>query len=428
MNLQKVFSNQARRERALLVGLRLTRKAEENVWESIKELGQLALTAGAEVQGEIIQVRDSPTAAFWIGKGKAEEVRDLCREKKINVVIFNDDLSSLQQRNLENIIGVKVIDRTQIILDIFAQRARSGEGKIEVELAQLYYRLPRLTGKGVLLSQLGGGIGTRGPGETKLEIDRRQVRERISRLEKGLKEICLHRAVQRQRRKEVGLPILTLVGYTNSGKSTLLNALVDAHIPVKDQLFTTLDPTIRRVFLPDHRPVLISDTVGFIRKLPHHLIAAFRATLEEVRLADLLLHVVDASHPQIESQIASVNEVLTELEVSSPIITIYNKCDLLPSIVVDNLLQHSSRAVAISALYKNNLDQLLEMIMLSLPDKWEKVVFTVPYQRGEIVKSLVRQGNIISKEYREEGIWVKAEVSSDEKAKIQEYLESKNQT
>jgi len=416
--------NHGPRERALLVGLQLNRMPEENIGESMQELEQLALTAGAEVVGEVVQVRKSPTAAFWIGKGKAEEIRDLCQGREIDVVIFNDDLTPLQQRNLEGIMGVKVIDRTQIILDIFAQRARSGEGKIQVELAQLRYRLPRLTGKGVLLSQLGGGIGTRGPGETKLEIDRRQVRERINRLEKALQEICAHRALQRKRRRELGLPTLTLVGYTNAGKSTLLNALVDAHIAVQDQLFTTLDPTIRRVILPDHRQVLISDTVGFIRKLPYHLIAAFRATLEEVHLADLLLHVVDASHPFVEEQIAAVNQILKELEVTSPIITVYNKCDLIPSTVIDNLLRRSSMAVAISALRKWNLDQLLEMVVTCLPDSRERLIFTIPYQKGEIIASLARQGSIINREYREEGIVVTVNVSLDEKARIQEYLGS----
>ena len=284
-----------------------------------------------------------------IGPGKAQEVRGIC-EEGVDLVIFDDDLTGSQQRNLESALGRRVIDRTGLILDIFAQRARSKEGKLQVELAQLKYLLPRLTGHGAELSRLGGGIGTRGPGETQLEVDRRRIRRRIVKIEGELEKVQRHRALLRRRRHKQGLPTAALVGYTNAGKSSLLNALTHAELPVADKFFATLDPTLRKVILPDGRAVLLSDTVGFIRKLPHQLVASFKATLEEVRTADLLLHVIDISHHHWQRQEQGVIAVLEELGVAAkPLINVYNKVDKLPHPEAVTFLTRRPRSVVTSA-------------------------------------------------------------------------------
>lgn len=338
-----------RREVALLVGVRRPHQSRWEVEDSLEELVQLARSAGAEPTFRVLQERFLPNPRTLIGPGKAEEVRTIC-EAGVDLVIFDDDLTGSQQRNLEVSLGRKVIDRTGLILDIFAQRARSKEGKLQVELAQLKYLLPRLTGYGRDLSRLGGGIGTRGPGETQLEVDRRRIRRRIGKIEDELAKVRRHRALLRRRRQKQALATAALVGYTNAGKSSLLNALTDAAVPVADRLFATLDPTLRKVALPDGRAVLLSDTVGFIRKLPHQVVAAFKATLEEVRMADLLLHVIDISHAQWQAQEQGVMAVLGELGVAGkPMINVHNKVDKLPHPEAVAFLSRRPRSVVTSA-------------------------------------------------------------------------------
>lgn len=339
----------SRREVALLVALRRPQQSRWEVEDSLEELDQLAVSAGADPAFRVLQDRAQPNPRTLIGPGKAQEVRNVC-EEGVDLVIFDDDLTGSQQRNLEAALGRKVIDRTGLILDIFAQRARSKEGKLQVELAQLKYLLPRLTGHGSELSRLGGGIGTRGPGETQLEVDRRRIRRRIGKIEGELERVRRHRALLRRHRKKQALPTAALVGYTNAGKSSLLNALTQADVPVADRLFATLDPTLRKVMLPDGRAILLSDTVGFIRKLPHQLVAAFKATLEEVRMADLLLHVIDISHPQWQNQEQGVIAVLEELGVAStPMINVHNKVDKLPHPEAVTFLSRRPRSVVTSA-------------------------------------------------------------------------------
>ncbi|MGI6160347.1 MAG: GTPase HflX, partial [Limnochordia bacterium] len=312
---------------AYLVALQQGFQKDWEVEESLAELADLAQDAGLDVVESFVQKRGHPDPGTFIGKGKALELAEMLDEDSI--VIFDDELTPAQQGNLSDLMDAPVIDRTQLILDIFAQRAQSNEGKIQVELAQLNYLLPRLTGKGKALSRLGGGIGTRGPGETKLETDRRRIRKRISDLRQDLEKIRQTRGLQRQGRASSSVPVVALVGYTNAGKSTLLRALTGSEVFVADQLFATLDPTIRRWDLAEGRWVYLTDTVGFIRKLPHTLVAAFQATLEEVVYADLLLHVIDASHPQSLEQKEAVEEVLKEIGAAQPIISVYNKVDLL---------------------------------------------------------------------------------------------------
>ena len=316
-----------KKERAVLVGVRFPVQSMWSVEDAMEELGQLALTAGAEVLYAVVQQRERAHPAYFIGKGKAIEIGRLC-SGKADLVIFNADLSAAQIRNLEEMIPAKVIDRTELILDIFAQRARSREGKLQVELAQLRYLLPKLVGYGASMSRLGGGIGTRGPGEMKLEVDRRRIRGRIRRIEQELLKVKSTRSLHRRERQSIPFPTVALVGYTNSGKSTLLNRLTHAGVLAEEKLFATLDPTIRRLSLPHKREVLLVDTVGFIRNLPHMLIAAFMATLEETVQADLLLHVIDVSHPAMASQIEAVLRVLKELNVlEKNRIEVYSKVD-----------------------------------------------------------------------------------------------------
>jgi GTP-binding protein HflX len=353
-------------ERAILVGIDVFGEQKIPVRESIEELERLADTAGAEVVGQITQKRAQPDQKYFIGSGKLEELKSLILSRRADLTIFDVELSPSQERNLENDLGTKVIDRTELILDIFAQHARSREGKLQVELAQSNFLLSRLTGHGVLMSRLGGGIGTRGPGETKLEYDRRRIRKRISDLKQEIEKVRKERSIRREKRKRSHLPTVALVGYTNSGKSTLLNAFSKAGVLTQDKLFATLDPTIRRVDLPSRKVMLLTDTVGFIQKLPHQLIAAFRATLEEVTEADLLLHVVDASHPYFEDQIAAVYTVLEELKcVTKPVITVFNKIDKLNKKLPKRILEKYQPALAISALYAKGLEELRGMLALN---------------------------------------------------------------
>ncbi len=347
-----------RREVAVLIGLRWPHQSRWDAEDSLEELAQLAMSAGAEPAFRVLQERFLPNPRTLIGPGKAEEVRAIC-EEGVDLVIFDDDLTGSQQRNLEATLGRKVVDRTGLILDIFAQRARSREGKLQVELAQLKYLLPRLTGHGGELSRLGGGIGTRGPGETQLEVDRRRIRRRIVKIEEELEKVRRHRALLRRHRQKRALPTAAVVGYTNAGKSSLLNALTHAALPVADKFFATLDPTLRKVIVPGGREILLSDTVGFIRKLPHQLVEAFKATLEEVRASDLLLHVIDISHPDWQNQSQAVMAVLGELGAAAkPLISVYNKVDKLPHPEAVAFLARRPRSVVVSARTGAGLDDL----------------------------------------------------------------------
>lgn len=350
-------------ERAILVDLITEGTDPFQVEDDLDELAMLARTAGATVCRRLTQTRSQPDPRFFLGSGKVQELALLAQETGANVAIFDHELTALQHASLETVLGIKVLDRTELILDIFAQRAQTREGKLQVELAQLKYLYPRLIGKGNQLSRLGGGIGTRGPGETKLEIDRRRIRERINTLEKETDRIKSYRDTQRRRRIDDKIPVIALTGYTNSGKSTLLNAVTKSHVFVEDKLFATLDPTTRRTTLPDHTSVLLCDTVGFIKKLPTSLIAAFKATLEEVLVADILVHVVDSSHPNVVDQIGSVYDVLSELDaVDKPIITVLNKADLVRKEDLLWLLSQVPNPVVISATQRLGLGAMLKSI------------------------------------------------------------------
>jgi GTP-binding protein HflX len=403
-------NNNPASEKAYLIGVELTGEKDRNTQESMQELERLAETAGANLAGWSIQKRNRPDAATFIGKGKSEEIKDEILQLKADIVILDRELSPAQARNLGEILDVRVIDRTQLILDIFAQRARTREGKLQVELAQLEYMLPRLTGMGLQLSRLGGGIGTRGPGETKLEADRRKIRKRISDLKHEIEEIKRHRTLLRSGRKKVPFPLIALVGYTNAGKSTLINTLTGAHVPVEDKLFATLDPTTRKLVLPDNRTVLVSDTVGFISNLPHHLVAAFRATLEEVVEADLLLHVADAGHPNLEAQIKAVEKVLTSLEaIAKPTIMVYNKADQIDA---DYPLYQpqEKELVLIAAKTGYNINCLLQKITEHLSGKRIIRTFFVPHNQSSLLPLLHENGIILRRQHCSEGMELDVEL------------------
>ena len=359
--------------KALLVTVDFRKGGEWSAGERAAELEELAVSAGAAVAGNIVVNRHSPCPSHFIGSGKADEVAAMCAADKIGLVIFNNDLTGTQQKNLEDRTGARVIDRTQLILDIFAMRARSSEGKVQVELAQLMYLMPRLVGKGTELSRLGGGIGTRGPGEQKLEVDRRRIRDRIARLKKELEALALRRGMMRTRRNRFKVPAVAIVGYTNAGKSTLMNALTGSSVIVRDKLFATLDPTIKRLVTPDKREILFIDTVGFLNELPHHVIEAFKATLEESAEADLLLHIIDASHPKAKEQAEAVYKVLGSINaLGKPIITVLNKIDKISPEAVDRLKSVFGADAAISALKHHGLEDLLRRISGSLPGIFKK--------------------------------------------------------
>ena len=352
--------------RALLVAC----GKEPQLSRDMEELEELVRAAGAHPVGRVVQHLDRPDAALYLGRGKAEELRDLAVLQRAQLVVADDELSPVQRRNLEKLVGVPVLDRTHVILDIFARRARSREGKLQVELAQLTYLLPRLLGWGQTLSRLGGGIGTRGPGETKLEADRRRIRNRIAQLRRELEQVRRHRQQLRRGRASLELPVVVLVGYTNSGKSTLLNAMTGASVSARDRPFETLDPTVRKASLVDGMECLMADTVGFIRKLPAHLVAAFRATLEEVAEADLLVHVVDASSPDAETQMGAVFETLEAIGAAGrPMVLAFNKMDRAEPNRLRALLDAYPGSVAISALYGTNLDALRQAIAARLPEQ-----------------------------------------------------------
>lgn len=368
--------------------------------ESLDELAGLAETAGAMVITRVLQNRQKPDPATYIGSGKAEELSLACQALEIDLAIFDDELTGAQQRNLENALGVRVIDRTALILDIFAQRAQSAEGKLQVELAQMKYRLPRLTGQGTVLSRLGGGIGTRGPGETQLEVDRRRIRKRIDDLERELKEIKQRRELRRARREKQGQTTVALVGYTNAGKSTLLNALSGAEVLVEDKLFATLDTVMRNVDLPENRSCLVVDTVGFIRKLPHQLVQAFRSTLEEAVFADLLVVVSDLSSPYYAQQRATVFEVLNELGANDrPILEVLNKAD---AVKADTVVEPAD-AILISAREGRGLETLKAEISRRIAAMRHRAELTIPYSKGNVLSLIHDQGQVLSEEYEAEG-------------------------
>lgn len=379
---------------------------------SLDELEKLALSAGAVVVGVFIQRLKKVSPATLIGRGKVEEVRESLLRLKSDLVIFDEDLSAAQQRNLESAFQVRVIDRSQLILDIFAQRAKSNEGKLQVELAQLDYLLPRLTRRWTHLSRLGGGIGTRGPGETQLEVDRRRVRERIGTLRRRLATVERTRALQRGERTAVPYATVALVGYTNSGKSTLMNALTRAGVVVKDKLFATLDPTIRCLKLPDGDQVMVVDTVGFINKIPHALVEAFKSTLEEVRTADLLLHMVDVTHPLYEEQIEVVEGVLREIGAGeTPRLMVPNKIDMLEAPVSKLIGKGALEVCPISALTGNGIERLLDVVGSVLDRGKERARFRFSPSQGHLLSLLRRRGRILTEEYQEDGVVVTALVT-----------------
>ena len=355
------------RERALVVAVAFRRARYHDPWpleDAVAELRELVRSTGVEIVGEQVIAREAPIPGLMIGRGRAEALHLAVEAERADVVVINHDLSSAQQRNLEALLGAKVIDRTQLILDLFAQRAHSQEGKVQVALAQHEYLLPRLAGKGILLSRLGGGIGTRGPGEQKLETDRRRIRARIAKLHQELAEIRQRRRRSRQERRVNVVPTVALVGYTNVGKTTVLNAVTKSQAAVHDQLFTTLDPISRRLLLPTHQPIILSDTVGFLHQLPHHLIEAFQATLEEVQEADLLLHVVDAGHPLRDRQVAAVEQVLSQLGVeAAPRLLVFNKVDRISTLERQQIQRQMPEAILLSALTGEGLPHLMDRVV-----------------------------------------------------------------
>lgn len=395
-------------ERVILVGV--STSDHDDTEKSLDELEELAQTAGAVTVGRVIQNLDQIHPGTYVGKGKLDEIKELIWETEATGIICDDELSPIQLGNMEDALDTKVMDRTLIILDIFAGRASTNEGKIQVELAQLKYRQSRLTGLGKSLSRLGGGIGTRGPGEKKLEMDRRLIRDRIAQLNRELKDVKRHREVTREQRSRNKVPVIAIVGYTNAGKSTLLNTLTGAGVLEEDKLFATLDPTTRNLKLPSKQEVLLTDTVGFIRKLPHHLIEAFRSTLEEAKYADIILHVVDASNPQVDEQMYIVYETLTNLEVKNkPIITAFNKQDKVEgeSILRDFRADH---IVRISAKHGEGLDKLQETIEEVL--RGQKIYIEKVYSYAEAgkIQMIRKYGELLEEEYRGEGIFAKGYV------------------
>ena len=386
---------------------------------SVNELSELVKTAGGETEAVIIQKRQKPDSVTYIGTGKLDEAREICDNTEIDVVICDTELTPTQGRCLEKILGTRVIDRTVLILDIFAKNARSGEGKLQVELAQLKYSLPRLQGQGTALSRLGGGIGTRGPGESKLESDKRHIRRRIHTLEEQLKELSKRRKLYRERRKKDGIVTAAIVGYTNAGKSTLLNTLADADVLAENKLFATLDPTARAIKLPDGSEVMLIETEGFISRLPHFLVEAFKSTLEEATSADILIILADASDPECEAQLEVTKEILQELgSEEKPIITVYNKCDVADSY----LLPVTRNTVKISALKKIGIEALLECISENMPKNKKRVLLLLPFSEGSLTNEVRTSSRILKEEYRPEGVFLDAVVDVNIMYKILDYI------
>ena len=404
------------------------------VEDSIAELGQLATTAGAEIVGTVTQKLDSPSPSHYLGKGKLHELGDLVLAEEATVVFFDDELSPTQQRNLEAALKVKVLDRTALILDIFARRAATREGQLQVELAQHEYLLPRLAGQWSHLERLGGGIGTRGPGETQLETDRRLIRTRIERLKRDLEAVRRHRALHRRRRAVRGVPVVALVGYTNAGKSTLLNAVAKATVLAEDKVFATLDPTTRRIKLPSQREVLLTDTVGFIQKLPTHLVAAFRATLEELAEADLLLHIVDISHPRASEQAQTVDKVLATLDVGDkPVLMVANKVDVLapdglPDTEAGNLQALAALAldgqdvVLVSAEKGWGFERLVQKITDLLGGELVDINAIIPYTKPALLQLFRRYGQVLQERHESDGTHVHGKVPGHLLPRLGQYV------
>ena len=403
-------------EKVILVGV--SEQEGDDAEDSVTELAELVKTAGATVVGTLIQKRETIHPGTYVGTGKVEEIAQLIAQTGATGIVGDDELSPVQLRNLENMLDTKVMDRTLIILDIFAARATTSEGKIQVELAQLKYRLSRLSGLGKTMSRLGGGIGTRGPGEKKLEIDRRLINDRIAQLNRELKEVVKHREITRAKRAKSEVPVVAIVGYTNAGKSTLLNHLTDAEVLEEDKLFATLDPTTRMLELDGHQQVLLTDTVGFIRKLPHHLIEAFKSTLEEAKYADYIFHVVDASNPQMDKQMHIVYETLDHLGVKNKkMVTLFNKMDQrteeepLQDFRADHILQ-------ISAANNQGLDEIKALLQEMLREDKVYIERVIPYAQAGIIQLVREKGELVSEEYVPEGIEIKAYVPMEVYGKL----------
>lgn len=408
--------------RAILVGVQL----EEDISYSMEELWALAEAAGVDVAGEMIQNKERPNTATYIGKGKVDELAEMCVRLEADTVIFNDELSGMQLRNLEDRLNARVIDRTILILDIFASRAVSREGKLQVELAQLQYRLPRLTGFGRSLSRLGAGIGTRGPGEKKLETDRRHISRRMDEIKKELAEVKSNRNTQRARRQKSGIPVVALVGYTNSGKSALMNRLLqmtekeEKSVPEKDMLFATLDTAQRSVKLDTNQEFILIDTVGFVSKLPHSLIKAFKATLEEVTYADLLLHVVDASYPDHDFHIHVTDSVLKEIGAGGKDkLLVYNKIDIAEEM---SLPHNGEEILYISAARGDNMEKLIQRIKEKLFSDRIVVSMLVPYDRGDVSSWLCEKSKVIRMEYKENGTEFETEISNRDYGRLEQFI------
>lgn len=397
-------------ERVILAGVHTgtLRVTDDTTDQSIAELERLADTAGAETVGVMVQNRPSPENATYLGEGKLEELKTACQTLDANLVIFDSELTPIQIRNLEKILQIRVIDRSMLILDIFARHADTREGKIQVELAQLKYLLPRLSGMGTQLSRLGGGIGTRGPGETKLETDRRHIRRRIGHLQEQLKDIKKHRELLRGRRKKDGIPVVALVGYTNAGKSTLLNQLTEANVLAEDKLFATLDPTIRSMQLPDGRSIYLVDTVGFIRKLPHHLIEAFKSTLEEAVYADVLLHVADASNPEVDQHIEVVERILQEIGAANkPTVVAFNKADLCTAEqMLPRTVSGADSVVELSGKTGKGLTALIDALAQTLPETKRRISVLIPFDKGAISARLHAEQTVLSEAYNADGAYM----------------------
>jgi GTP-binding protein HflX len=414
---------QRTQERALLIGLEKQGVSKWDLHDSLEELRELANSAGAEVVDTVTQKLQKPTAPYYIGRGKAESIKESCRDQRVTSVIFDDELSPAQGRNLENLIARKVLDRTQLILDIFAQRARSREGRLQIELAQLQYLLPRLTRMWHHLSRQTGGIGTRGPGETQLEVDRRRVQERIARLERELEAVRKTRAIQRESRKRHQWPVAAVVGYTNAGKSTLLNLLTGADVVTENKLFATLDPTTRSLVLPNKQRVLLTDTVGFLRKLPHTLIESFKATLEEVSEADLLIHIVDLSHPRVDEQMEAVDGVIKELDAyGKQTLIVFNKIDNLPNReLAESYTNRFPGSVAISARTGEGVNKLVQALEDALASWRLRSRFCIPSNESALIAEIHRVGHVLELRYEGSDAVIVAHVPPDLAQKLERF-------
>ncbi|MGH7334412.1 MAG: GTPase HflX [Candidatus Rokuibacteriota bacterium] len=415
--------NGRRPERAIIGALRLGGGRRWQVNESLDELAALVQAAGGVVVERVVQERMAPSPALYFGRGKADEMGETARRLEANLFVSDDTLSPVQERNLTQTLGIKVIDRTALILDIFAQRARTREGKLQVELAQLTYLMPRLVGQWKHLERLGGGIGTRGPGETQLESDRRVIRTRVRQITRDLERVKVHRRVQRGGRQRAGWPVVALVGYTNAGKTTLLNRLTGASLKAADQLFVTLDPAARLVAGDGRSPFVLTDTVGFIRKLPHELVAAFRATLEELAEADVLLHVVDASHPQLEEHLTAVETLLEELQVDErPRLLVLNKLDRLEDPAIADGLVRLRGGVAVSARTGEGVADLLDAVGTLLPRRNGPVTLRIPHAEGAALASCYTRGRVLTRADEPQHVRLQVELPLDLLGPLGPYL------